>query len=114
MKKLAAVTAAAMAIWFAMGVAFAAAPDNALVLKSVLSAPKKAPVTFEHRKHAELKCAECHHKDEAGKEQGCRTCHGEKAVGKAPDQKEALHGNCKECHVKAKKGPAKSDDCHKK
>jgi hypothetical protein len=46
-------------------------------------------------------CQECHHKDEAGKEQKCFNCHEAKKKGDAVAFKEAMHKSCKEC-------------CHKK
>jgi hypothetical protein len=111
MRKLAFLTALIVAVVFAAGPAFAAAPDKPLVLKAAKS---KGPVTFDHAKHGK-DCAACHHKDKAGAEQKCGKCHGDKTEGKKLSAKEAFHTQCKDCHKKENKGPYKKcEDCHKK
>ncbi len=110
MRKVALCTALVFAVVFAVGTGFAAPPDKPLVLKA---AKAKGPVTFDHAKHGK-ECATCHHKDAAGKEQGCDKCHGAKTEGKKVSLKEAFHTQCKGCHQKEKKGPVKCDECHKK
>jgi hypothetical protein len=111
MRRVAFWTALVVAIVFAAGTGFAAAPDKPIVLKA---AKAKGPVTFDHAKHGK-ECASCHHSDKAGAEQKCTKCHGEKTEGKKLSAKEAFHTQCKDCHKKSNKGPYKKcDDCHKK
>ena len=113
MKKLALLFAVVMAVVFAFGSAIAAPPEK-IVLKAIQKT--KAPVAFDHKAHGATvkECKVCHHKDEAGKEQGCAKCHGAKADGKKLDLKESFHKQCKGCHQKEKKGPVKCDQCHPK
>ena len=69
MKKFAMLMAVVMVTVFSSGVIVAAdAPEKATV-KDVQKT--KPAVTFNHKAHAERikNCAECHHKDAAGKEQ---------------------------------------------
>jgi len=70
-------------------------------------------VTFPHKAHQEMlkDCKICHHKDEAGKEQGCPTCHTNDSKVK---MKDAAHNSCKKCHTEQGKGPKACKDCHKK
>lgn len=100
---------------------------------------KPKPATFPHKKHQEtLKCGECHHGMQDGKQvpyaEGmeigkCESCHNpEKLAGKTKGalkldtMKGAGHGNCLECHKDmAKKDPAlkakgldKCTTCHAK
>ena len=110
MRKLAFWTALVVAVVFASGTVFAAPPAKPLVLQAAKS---KGPVTFDHAVHGK-DCAACHHKDNAGAEQKCGKCHGEKTDGKKLSAKEAFHTQCKDCHKKEKKGPEKCDGCHKK
>jgi hypothetical protein len=114
MRKAAVWTALVVAVLFAAGTVLAAPPEK-VVLKGAADA-KKPAVTFTHKAHTEKvkACAECHHKDAAGAEQKCSKCHGDKTEGKKLSAKEAFHAQCKDCHVKEKKGPTKCDDCHKK
>jgi len=77
---------------------------------------------FKHAEHAkraehppagekEKGCKVCHHSEE----KSCCDCHKEKAEGKAPSIKDAMHKNCIDCHKAAGKGPAKKcDECHGK
>lgn len=102
----------------------------------------KGPVKFSHEKHSEeykVKCKECHHVYEDGKNvwkkgdkvQKCSECHneptikGEKKLPKAKQKlnlKLAFHNNCQGCHKKLKrKDRAKYKDipttcikCHEK
>ena len=99
MRRVAFWTALVVAIVFAAGTGFAAAPDKPIVLKA---AKAKGPVTFDHAKHGK-DCASCHHKDKAGAEQKCTKCHGDKTEGKKLSAKEAFHTQCKDCHKKANK-----------
>jgi uncharacterized paraquat-inducible protein A len=108
MARVAAVVTVAL---FSAGAAFAAAPDNAILLQKIQKT--KTPVTFAHKAHKDLNCVQCHHKGEAGKEQGCSACHTDKADGKRLDLKEAFHKQCRDCHKSQKKGPQGCNDCHK-
>jgi hypothetical protein len=63
-------------------------------------------VQFAHRAHAHMAetakgCSGCHHYDQAGPIQPCRTCHATSRkrsdLGK-PDLKGAMHRQCLECH----------------
>ncbi len=79
----------------------------------------KAPVTFDHAKHGEVACVQCHHNQDDGQYK-CGQCHGEDAVDQAPKLKDAMHkkdsGACYACHFgdepKAKK--LKCAECHVK
>lgn len=105
----------------ATGLAAKGEPDK-IVIKSC--AKKKAPVKFDHKKHAKtlkIKCVECHHNKDA-KNRKCSTadCHAGKAKGKKPGcaemslKKNPYHINCVGCHKKQKKGPKKCKECHAK
>jgi len=115
MRKPAALAGAVVAVVFAAGAVFGAAPEK-IVIKELQKT--KPPVVFAHKAHGDkvASCQACHHKDEAGKEQRCSaaSCHGAKPQGKKPELKEAFHKQCKGCHQKEKKGPVKCDECHKK
>jgi len=114
MKKLATLLAIVMVAVFSAGVIVAAdAPEKATIKEVQKSKP---PVTFNHKAHADRigKCADCHHKDAAGKEQACFACHKAEKTGDAASQKDVMHAKCKGCHQKEAKGPTKCDDCHKK
>ena len=112
MRKVAFWIALVVAMVFAAGTGFAAAPDKPLVMKA---AKAKGPVTFDHAKHAK-ECATCHHKDAAGKEQTCFACHKAEKKDAAVALKDAMHTKCQGCHKKdtTKKAPTKCDGCHKK
>ncbi|HSN90535.1 MAG TPA: cytochrome c3 family protein [Anaeromyxobacteraceae bacterium] len=73
----------------------AAAPTAPTVLPA-----KNGNVTFEHAKHAALKCETCHATAAGGKIEGFG--------------KDKAHGTCVECHKKEAKGPQKCTECHKK
>ena len=113
MRKIAILTALAVALVFGIGVALAAPPDK-MVIKEMQKV--KGPVAFDHKAHAALAkdCKACHHADAAGKEQKCSKCHADKTEGKKLSLKEAFHKMCKDCHTKMAKGPAKCDECHQK
>jgi predicted CXXCH cytochrome family protein len=76
-------------------VAYAAAPTGPVVLPA-----KNGNVTFEHSKHTQLKCEQCHATAAGGKIEGFG--------------KDKAHGLCVECHKTGGKGPTKCTDCHKK
>ena len=115
MKKFAALMAIVVAVTFSASLVIgAAAPAGKVTIKEIQKT--KPAVTFDHKAHADRvkgNCKACHHKDEAGKEQGCSKCHGDKADGKKVELKEAFHKTCKDCHKKMN-GPTKCDGCHKK
>jgi hypothetical protein len=114
MKKFATLLAIVMMAVFSAGIIGAANAPDSITIKDVQKT--KPPVVFPHKVHAEklgIKCAECHHKDAAGKEQSCFACHKAEKKGEAVSFKDAMHGKCKACHQKMKKGPTKCNDCHK-
>ena len=61
---------------------------------------KNGNVTFDHSKHAAVKCDACHGAGATGKIEGFG--------------KDKAHATCIECHKKEAKGPAKCAECHKK
>jgi hypothetical protein len=89
---------AAVALAFASN-ALAAAPAGPITLPA-----KPGDVTFQHSKHAALKCTACHKDDKGGDIEG---------IGKDVN-KDKAHATCLECHKKEAKGPQKCADCHKK
>jgi len=92
MKALKSMAVAAMVL-FATA-ALAAAPAKPIVLPA-----KSGAVTFNHSKHASLKC---------------ESCHASAAGGKIELDKASGHKMCQECHKKEGKGPQKCAECHKK
>ncbi len=73
------------------------------------AAPVKLPakpgvVSFDHKPHGKLKCAQCHKDAKGGPIEG---------FGKTLN-KDKAHGVCHECHKKEGTGPQKCADCHKK
>jgi hypothetical protein len=89
----------AVAVAFASN-ALAAAPAKPVVLPSA----KQGDVTFNHSKHAALKCTQCHADEKGGAIEGFnKTANKDKA-----------HAACVDCHKKEAKGPTKCADCHKK
>lgn len=115
MKKFAAFLAIVLAVTFSAGMVFSAAAPDKVTIKEIQKI--KAPVEFNHKAHAETRakaCKDCHHKNEAGKEEKCSNCHKAKTEGKVVELKEAFHTTCRDCHKKMAKGPSKCDDCHKK
>jgi hypothetical protein len=89
---------AAVALTFASN-ALAAAPAGPITLPA-----KPGDVTFQHSKHAALKCTACHKDEKGGDIEG---------IGKDVN-KDKAHATCLECHKKEAKGPQKCADCHKK
>jgi Class III cytochrome C family len=116
MKKFAMLMAVVMVAVFSASVIVAAdAPDKATINEVQKSKPE---VVFPHKAHADRikNCAECHHKDAAGKEQKCFNCHKAEKKDAAIALKDAMHTKCTGCHKKdaTKKAPTKCDGCHKK
>lgn len=113
MRKFAALLAVAVAVVFSAGIVISADAPEKVTIDHVKK--EKAPVTFQHKAHADRikNCQECHHKNEKGKEEKCFNCHKAKKEGNALELKEAMHKKCKTCHQKEKKGPTKCAECHK-
>jgi hypothetical protein len=84
---------AALAV--AVTVSAASAPAKPIMLEA-----KNGNVSFDHAKHASVKCETCHATAAGGKIEGFG--------------KEKAHASCIECHKKEAKGPAKCAECHKK
>ena len=116
MKKFAMLIAVVMVAVFSASVIVAADAPEKVTINEVQKS--KTAVIFPHKAHADRikNCAECHHKDAAGKEQKCFTCHKAEKKGDAIALKDAMHTKCKDCHSKdtTKKAPTKCDGCHKK
>jgi hypothetical protein len=108
--------AVVMVAVFSAGVIVAANAPETTTIKDVQKS--KSAVVFPHKAHADRikNCAECHHKDAAGKEQKCFNCHKAEKKDAAASLKDAMHAKCKDCHAKdaSKKAPTKCDGCHKK
>lgn len=112
--------AAALAIGGGAGPARAAdAPANPVKIEA--AGGKKAPVLFDHKKHAEVKCEACHHAEHnASGERRCTQCHklADDPATRAPKIETAMHGKdrgaCYGCH-RAEKAAQKLKcvDCHK-
>jgi hypothetical protein len=112
-----------LTLGFAFTTAHAAEPP-AKPVKIETAGAKKAPVLFDHKKHSEVKCETCHHKEhnDAG-ERLCVKCHKieDDAATKAPRIEMAMHGNndkvqgkCFGCHrATDAKHKLKCADCHK-
>ncbi len=114
MRKFATLLAVVMVAVFSAGTIVAADAPEKITIKDIQKT--KTPVTFPHKDHSTklgIKCAECHHKDAAGKEQSCFACHKAEKKGETPSFKDAMHDKCKGCHQKMGKGPTKCNDCHK-
>jgi len=116
MKKFAMLMAVVMVTVFSAGVIVAGNAPETATIKDVQKT--KTAVAFPHKAHAERikNCAECHHKDAAGKEQKCFNCHKAEKKDAAVSLKDAMHTKCQGCHKKdeTKKAPRKCDGCHKK
>ena len=93
------------ALFAAVALAFA---SNALAVdapaKPITLPAKPGAVTFDHAKHKDLKCTQCHADEKGGDIDG---------FGKTVN-KDKAHAKCHECHKKEAKGPQKCADCHKK
>ncbi len=130
------------AVFLMWGIAVKAgdAPDVITIKSSIYEHPRKSPVEFTHKKHAEdykIACAECHHVYKDGKNvwkegdpvQKCEECHNDpttKGLKKLPPEQQkknlelAFHNNCVGCHKKLKKenketkAPTTCKQCHPK
>jgi hypothetical protein len=84
--------------------AFAVTASAAAPAAPVTLPAKPGNVTFNHAKHASLKCTQCHADEKGGAIEGFN-----KTVNK-----DKAHAACVDCHKKEAKGPQKCADCHKK
>lgn len=104
-------------------------PPQAGFLAINLGKPRqKPPVWFSHQRHevGRIACVQCHH-DYQGKRnvwrqglpvQKCQACHGVAPQSRRPDLKNAVHRQCKTCHLKRRQqqraaGPITCRDCHR-
>lgn len=114
MKKLVLVAAAMV---FSVGLALsAAAADAPKGPVKVTNFGKKGAPTFDHSKHADVKCEQCHHNAKDGKFK-CGECHKLEAEGNTPKIQDAMHGKdkgvCFACHrADDAKKKMKCADCH--
>ncbi len=93
------------ALFVAVAVAFASNALAATAPAKPINLPAKpGNVTFDHSKHAAIKCTTCHETEAGGKIEGFG----------ATVNKDKAHAKCHECHKKEAKGPQKCADCHKK
>jgi hypothetical protein len=93
------VTKYIVALFAALSLATVAVAADAPAAAIQLPA-KNGNVSFEHSKHAAVKCETCHATAAGGKIEGFG--------------KDKAHATCIECHKKEAKGPAKCAECHKK
>ena len=117
-------------------------PDTVQMNSSVYKTHRQPIVTLEHKKHAAdygIACTDCHHVYEDGKNtwkegdsvEGCDACHDKdkpspderRTMSEAEKMKnfhyEAIHENCKGCHMELKKagkptGPVSCSRCYVK
>jgi hypothetical protein len=88
---------------------------------------RKPPVQFSHRVHdRQVACTQCHH-DYQGRRnvwcegqpvQKCQACHGLRPEARRLDLKNALHRQCKGCHLRLRQqrrqaGPIECQGCHR-
>ena len=104
-------------------------PPTSTLSIPVKGARQKPPVRFSHRMHEErqVACARCHHEYQGRRNvwkqgqpvQQCQSCHGPGPLARRPDLKNALHRQCKGCHLQLSQqgrraGPIECRDCHRK
>ncbi len=92
------------ALFAAVALAVATSASAAAPAGPVTLPAKPGNVTFNHSKHASLKCTQCHKDEKGGAIEGFN-----KTVNK-----DKAHAACQDCHKKEGKGPQKCADCHKK
>src|SRR3990170_7778093 len=112
MRKFATFLAIVVAVMFSAGLVIGAGAPDKVTIKEIQKI--KTPVEFNHKAHVTDRakaCKDCHHKNEAGKEEKCSNCHKAKTEGNVVELKEAFHITCKDCHKKMAKGPTKCDEC---
>jgi len=114
MKKLILV-AAAVLFSVGLGLSAAVAADAPAGPIQVTNYGKKSVVTFEHAKHKEVKCEQCHHK--GFDKPKCGECHKAEEEGGSPKFQDAAHakgkGACRSCHFDDGAKKLKCNDCHK-
>ncbi len=103
-------------------------PETSRLQLPVKGARQKPPVLFSHRVHDAqgVACTQCHH-DYRGRRnvwrqgqpvQKCQACHGLHPQARHLDLKNALHRQCKGCHLTLRQqgrraGPVECRDCHR-
>ncbi|TAL15695.1 hypothetical protein EPN96_12005 [bacterium] len=111
MKKLVAIATAAL---FFVGIGLAAvAADAPKAPVKVSNFGEKTPITYDHAKHAKVKCDVCHHKAESG-DFKCGGCHNDSGKMKDAAHKKEV-GKCYGCHNKNSATVVKEmgcKDCH--
>ena len=117
MKKLVLIGAAVL-FSVSLGLGAAVAKDAPKDVIKIEGFGKKEPVPFDHAKHKDVKCVDCHHNEADGKYK-CSECHKAEDEGKAISFKDAAHkndvGKCWKCHRdKDASHKLKCGDCHKK
>lgn len=139
MKKFSVILAIALFASFSLiAMAYAAEPDTVTISSKVYAKHTKPLVKFTHKKHTvdyKIACTDCHHDYKGGKNvwkkgdpvKKCDACHSvakgmaqlspqEKQMKASPEL--AFHGNCKDCHTKAKAqgktAPVACNQCHAK
>ncbi len=124
---LAGIVLAAAGLLGAAGPLTEPAPES--ILKMPVKAAREKPlVAFSHRRHEArgVTCVKCHHVYQGKRNvwrQGqpvkrCPECHAFFPKGEQPDLKNALHLQCKGCHLKLRRerraaGPIDCKDCHR-
>ncbi|MCA1959256.1 MAG: cytochrome c family protein [Desulfomonile sp.] len=120
-----------IAVAAALTLAYAASkmPDKPIVIDSTTAIPdkKRGPVNFDHTKHKDFKCTQCHHEYKDGNnvwQEGqevkkCSECHKKEDQGKQVKLEKAMHDQCVKCHKDMKKekkqtGPTACTKCHPK
>ncbi len=101
-----------------VGLGAAVAADAPAAPIKVTNFGKKPAVTFDHAKHKEVKCTDCHHMAEKEGKYKCGECHKAEDEGKVIKLADAMHkkdvGKCWKCHrAEDAKKPLKCNDCHK-
>ena len=121
-----------LAVLAAFTLAFAATkvPDKPITIdsKDVFTTRKQVPVVFDHAKHKEFKCTQCHHEFKDGQNvwkegqevKKCSDCHKLEAQNeKMLKLEKAYHDQCVNCHKNLKKEkktswPTACTKCHPK
>lgn len=114
--------------WGAQGGSNIEPPATSWLAIPVKGSRQKPAVLFSHRVHEArgVACTQCHHEYQGRRnvwQQGqpvkkCLSCHRLTPQERRPDLKNALHRQCKGCHLKLrqqgrKAGPIECLDCHR-
>jgi hypothetical protein len=121
-KALALVLGLALLAAFTLAYAEVKAPEEPIKInsKDVFGKKRKGDPIFDHKKHTDFKCQDCHHTWKEGeKVKKCGECHLKKEKDKTLDLKDAFHDSCMDCHKKLKRekkkyGPTGCSKCHPK